>query len=133
MIGVVVVTHGEFSKGIHQATEMIVGEQEQFESIPLHEGADLEVFTDEIGKKIQEADAGEGVLVFVDLFGATPFNSVVRQIKALRETGTQLKIITGVNLGMLLEAISMRSFKNLETLHEKIAEIGKESIEAVSF
>lgn len=132
MLGIVTVTHGEFSQGLHHAAEMIMGKQDAFNAVSLHEGMDLELFSSEVSEAICSADTGSGVLVFVDMFGATPFNTVGRNLQGLRESGIQLKIITGVNLPMLMEAIAMRSTSSLDELQKTIGQTGKDAIETVA-
>lgn len=133
MIGVVVITHGELSNGLLHSLKMIMGEQENVSALSLTEGQDMEQFGENVYQTITATDTGKGVLVFVDIYGATPFNTVFKQMKKFMEESRQVKIITGVNLPMLMETVSMRAMKDLEELFEMISESGKLSIEAVKF
>ena len=74
MIGVLVATHGEMAKGLFDAIDMICGTQEKFSIVSLKRWQDAESFGEELGEKINELNSGEGVVVLVDLLGATPMN-----------------------------------------------------------
>ena len=94
MIGVLVATHGEMAKGLFDAIDMICGTQEKFSIVSLKRGQDAESFGEELGEKINELNSGEGVVVLVDLLGATPMNqSALNLYKS-----DKVEVITGVNL-----------------------------------
>lgn len=116
MIGIAVITHGKFADGIKDSLRMIVGEQENFESLGLKEGQGLEEFKSEVKKVITSVNSGSGVLVFVDMFGATPFNAVSMLRNELKADEVDVLMITGVNLPVLLEASTLRGGTTLEEL-----------------
>ncbi|MDM8293042.1 PTS sugar transporter subunit IIA [Faecalicoccus pleomorphus] len=80
MIGVLIVSHGRLAEGMKDSIQMIMGEVEQVSTIGLFTDTDLEQFKDEIKNEILKLDTGDGVLVFVDLFGASPANFVASNI-----------------------------------------------------
>lgn len=63
MIGILVITHGEFAQGLKHASELIMGESEQFETIGLFENSDFDIFKESIYQKTVALDQGEGVLI----------------------------------------------------------------------
>jgi PTS system mannose-specific IIA component len=130
MVGIVAITHGEMASGLKDATHLIMGPQENFEVVSLYEGMDLKEFTFNVLNKITEVN-DEGVVVFVDMFGATPFNTVAKIKNQLDELDTKVCLITGVNLPMILETLTMRESKDFKTLSEDIVSSGKESIELI--
>ncbi|EGT3615467.1 PTS sugar transporter subunit IIA [Clostridium perfringens] len=125
MIGVLVATHGEMAKGIFDAIDMICGTQEKFEIVSLKRGQDAESFGEEIGEIITELNDGDGVVILVDLLGATPMNqSALNLYKS--ET---VEVITGVNLPMVVTATMEREcVSNIKELVEKIKNDGKDSV-----
>lgn len=129
MIGIAVITHGKFADGIKDSLRMIVGEQENFESLGLKEGQGLEEFKSEVKKVITSVNSGSGVLVFVDMFGATPFNAVSMLRNELKVDEVDVLMITGVNLPVLLEASTLRGGTTLEELANQLTESCRESIE----
>jgi len=129
MIGIAVITHGKFADGIKDSLRMIVGEQDNFESLGLKEGQGLEEFKGEVKKVITNVNDGSGVLIFVDMFGATPFNSVSMIRNELKEDGINALMITGVNLPVLLEASTLRNGAKLEDLANQLTNSCRESVE----
>lgn len=125
MIGVLVATHGEMAKGLFDAIDMICGAQEKFSIVSLERGQDAESFGEELGEKINELNSGEGVVVLVDLLGATPMNqSALNLYKS-----DKVEVITGVNLPMVVTATMERDcFSDIKELVEKIKNDGKDSV-----
>lgn len=62
---------------------------------------------------LKEVDAGEGVLVMTDVYGATPGNLALKLLEPGRIEG-----VAGVNLPMLLRALTYRE-KGMETMLQK--------------
>lgn len=72
-------------------------------------------------------DNGDGVLVFVDLFGASPYNAAALSLKKVGNT--KFRCITGVNLPMILETVMARvSCTNLEELTNQALNAGASGI-----
>lgn len=67
-------------------------------------------------------DEGDGVIIFTDLYGATPGNIACRLLEI-----PSVKVITGVNLPMLLKAQGYAHLP-LDELVEKIINGGREAI-----
>ncbi|EOU1753566.1 PTS sugar transporter subunit IIA [Clostridium perfringens] len=125
MIGVLVATHGEMAKGLFDAIDMICGTQEKFSIVSLKRGQDAESFGEELGEKINELNSGEGVVVLVDLLGATPMNQSALNLYKSDE----VEVITGVNLPMVVTATMERDcFSDIKELVEKIKNDGKDSV-----
>ncbi|EOU1829191.1 PTS sugar transporter subunit IIA [Clostridium perfringens] len=125
MIGVLVATHGEMAKGLFDAIDIICGTQEKFSIVSLKRGQDAESFGEELGEKINELNSDEGVVVLVDLLGATPMNqSALNLYKS-----DKVEVITGVNLPMVVTAKMERDcFSDIKELVEKIKNDGKDSV-----
>ncbi|MDU4133296.1 MAG: PTS sugar transporter subunit IIA, partial [Clostridium perfringens] len=120
-----VATHGEMAKGLFDAIDMICGTQEKFSIVSLKRGQDAESFGEELGEKINELNSDEGVVVLVDLLGATPMNqSALNLYKS-----DKVEVITGVNLPMVVTATMERDyFSDIKELVEKIKNDGKDSV-----
>lgn len=126
MIGILVITHGDFSREILKTAELIVGEQEKAVSLGLHYGDSIEDFCLKVKDTIVSLDDGDGVLVFADLFGASPYNAAA--FSANKVKNTKFRCITGVNLPMLLEALTTRSSCKLNSLTKSCMKCGDEGI-----
>lgn len=127
MVGILIATHGELAAGLLNAAELIIGKQKKCKVLSLYHGDDITAFGGLICKGIAELDDGDGVLVFTDLFSASPANQVALNSPQLREY--KFKAITGVNLPMLLEAIGTRMVQDdLDSITETVIESGQNGI-----
>ncbi len=125
MISVLVVSHGALAEGLVDAMQMITGPQEQVAALGLEESEAPENLIDRIKEAIDTLDDGDGVLIMVDLYGATPFNSSSR---LFMESDKQIEIVTGVNLPMLVEIVISREGQNLTDLVNHAYQSGMEGI-----
>ena len=104
MIGIIVTGHGRFAEGLSSSVELIAGAQPQYKSVLFLEESGPEKLSSDLKEAIAEVNTGEGVLVFTDLKGGTPFKESV-MIATQQEN---VEVLTGTNLSMLLEASLMR-------------------------
>ncbi|HWP22245.1 MAG TPA: PTS sugar transporter subunit IIA [Candidatus Cryosericum sp.] len=104
MVGIVVLSHGQFASEAVKSAAMLVGHGERLASEGVLESDTPETFFTRVHKIIEQVDDGSGVIALVDLFGGTP-NNTVYQLK--REKN--VRIITGFNLPMLIYAITERT------------------------
>lgn len=123
MIGILVVTHGNFGKELLKSAEFIVGKQERTMAYGLFPGDNVEKLKDNILKAIEILDEGDGVLIFVDLYGGSPANTAIIGSKHLNEN-VKVEYITGINMPMIIEALTMRNTYNLNILKEHCIERG---------
>ncbi|AYO31324.1 PTS sugar transporter subunit IIA [Biomaibacter acetigenes] len=123
MIGVLIVTHGDLGKELLYSAELIVGKQRNVATLGLFHGDSIDGFSEKVSKTIKELEEGEGVLVFVDLYGGSPSNATALNMKKFFKN-MQFECITGVNLPMVLEALMLRSSYNLKKLKEHCIEAG---------
>lgn len=71
MIGGIIATHAGLANGFLEAVEMIAGKQENLLAVSLREGDGLEILIERL-QKAAAAMEGEELVIFTDLFGATP-------------------------------------------------------------
>lgn len=126
MIGILLVTHGKFSEEIVKSAELIVGKQEKILTLGLQHGDSVEMLGDRVEESVKSLEDGDGVLVLVDLMGGSPYNVVALNSSKLLDIN--FRCITGVNLPMLLEAITMREIYNLDDLTDHCIETGTTGI-----
>ena len=125
MINVIVVTHGEFGSYLIEAAEGIVGAQgEGVVSVSISPRLRI----DEVRKRLDDAlrvlGQEDGVLLLADMPGGTPCNVAVPAAAGKKNT----RVISGVNLYMLVTAFNHRRDTPLDDLAEKIIADGKKSI-----
>ncbi len=131
MIGFVLTGHGQFSTGLKSAVDMVAGDQPFFEIVPF-EGSEAVTYGDDLKDTITKmASECEGVLVFVDLWGGTPFN----QSMMISSQVENMEIVTGANLPMLLELVVTRTCNSpsLEELASLAFEVGSEGVRRGNF
>lgn len=129
MIGCIVTGHGEFAPGLSKALTMIAGKQENFQVIAFEEGLALDTYEENIRATLEGLlSETEGVLIFTDLLGGTPFRTAMMA----SSTFENVEILTGTNLPMLIEIGLMRTFESdVKSLAKRAVEVGTEGIQHV--
>ncbi|MGX2944084.1 PTS sugar transporter subunit IIA [Enterococcus alishanensis] len=127
MIGVLILTHGELASGFQTALNLISGEAENLDTLGLFHETSIEDYKEEVATKIQSLDQGEGVIIFCDIFGASPYNVTAQNYQLLKDK-VKYRSITGVNLPMVIEAVCSRETMSLDELALHVQEIGKDGI-----
>ncbi len=127
MIGLIVTGHGDFAKGIHDATVMIAGEQENYEIVLFQESMSLDSLQIELKEKIDLLlESNQGVVILTDLKGGTPFNTSM----ILSNEYTNVEVISGINLPISIEATAHAQYQDdPKELANYLADIGKQGIE----
>jgi PTS system mannose-specific IIA component len=123
MIGIVVATHQKFGEELIRAAEGIVGPMEQVEAVSFHYEESPDVIRQRLMDAVERVDAGQGVLIFTDMFGGTPTNLSLPLMRR-----SDLDILAGVNLPMLLKAQSARKEMDITKLSAFIRDYGIQNI-----
>jgi len=104
MIGILLVTHGEIGKSLIDCAAHILGKSiNQLECIPIDPKSDLQECEKYIENEIKNLDMGTGVLIMTDIYGATPSNILKKY-----SSRDNIEVITGLNLAMVIQAITSR-------------------------
>lgn len=117
MVGFIITGHCQFAPGLASALTMVAGEQSEFETLPFDEGAAATY-----GETLQDcvvsmAGRNDGVIVFVDLLGGTPFN----QAMLATQQADNVRVIAGTNLPMLIETLFTRNAQMSVSVDELVA------------
>ena len=105
MIGVLLVTHGEIGAALLESAVQILGDaQRQTATLSVWRQDDPDDLVLRARKLLEGINAGDGVLVLTDIFGATPGNVVSRVLEDGRIEG-----VSGVSLPMLLRVLTGRN------------------------
>lgn len=130
MIGLVVMSHGSFSQGLLDACSLICGPSPQIEALSLNRNESIDELSSRLKKAVQHVDTGEGCVVLCDLFGGSPCNVACMALRSEQK----FELVSGVNLPMLIEAITSReqsaSPQELAALCCSAAETGMRHINA---
>lgn len=124
MKGIVFATHGEFAKGLITSLNMFFSGLQQCEAVCLAEGENPDDYAQRLVEAIQAVDSGDGTMVFCDIAYGTPCNSVMKNLKNFDLD--KIDVVSGVNLPMMLQALSMREAGDI--VIEDILKAGNEGI-----
>lgn len=125
MIGIIVTGHGKFAQGLTTALELVLGKQEMYIDVNFPSGDTATQLEENMTKAIDEFKECENIVVFADLLSGSPFNTVV--MKAIQDE--RIKVVYGVNFGMLVEAVMNRNMgTGADEIVDKAVETGKTQI-----
>ena len=127
MIGIVLVTHGRLASEFRAALEYVVGPQKQIESVGIGPDDDIEQRRQDIISAVAHADSGSGVVVLTDMFGGTPSNLAISIMN-----GSNIEVIAGVNLPMLIKLASVRDGASLDQAVGQAQDAGRKYIYVAS-
>lgn len=128
MIGILVVAHAELGQTLINTVEFILGgEQEQMMAISIDIQQNPDLLRKKIKQGIARVRADNGVIILTDMFGGTPSNLSY----SFLDEGT-VEVISGVNLPILLKAVTARKKMDMEKLTAALVDHGKKSISLAS-
>jgi len=128
MIGILIVSHRQLGDALIDAAEFIIGSRpEALDSVSIDLNENAEILRDKIANGIKKVKGQQGVLILTDMFGGTPSNLSY----SFLEEG-HIEVLAGVNLPILIQAISRREKMQLGQLAANIEEFGKKSISLAS-
>ena len=123
MVGIIVTGHGRFADGITSCIEVIAGKQENYVAVNFEHEVDQ--LTNDLKNAIESLKDCEGILVFCDLAGGSPFKTIA----LLSQEYENLEIIAGTNMPMIAEIAMARSFgSDLKSLVNMAVRTGKEQV-----
>ncbi len=125
MIGMVLVAHEHVAEAMLAAVEHVLGPQALAAAMSVGADADIEADLSRNEERLRElvrrCDAGDGVLVFADMFGGTPCNLALSML----EKG-KVEVISGFNLPMLVKAATLRqNLTDLNLLARQVRDAGR--------
>jgi PTS system mannose-specific IIA component len=127
MIGIVLVTHGRLASEFRAALEHVVGPQQQIESVTIGADDDIEQRRQDIVSAATKVDSGAGVVVLTDMFGGTPSNLAISIMNS-----SNIEVIAGVNLPMLIKLASVRESCSLDQAVIQAQDAGRKYIYVAS-
>jgi PTS system ascorbate-specific IIA component len=114
MIGILIVAHGSLSESLAGAVTHVLGARpSQFETLQVAATDDPQQLLPQARALVAALDTGDGLLIFADIYGATPCNLASKLLVPGR-----IEAIAGVNLPMLVRAFTYRD-KGMETIIKK--------------
>lgn len=127
LIGALVVTHGRLGHELLTAAEMIVGDVDHMAAVSIGWHDDVDSSRVEIEEGIAAVDQGRGIIILTDMFGGTPSNLSLSLMGR-----TDLEIVTGVNLPMIIKLATQTGEEDVSELAGLVEEQGRRQIALAS-
>lgn len=131
MVGIVIVSHGDFGTALIRSAELIFEHPVKVFPVSISSlTVPVSNLRNDLLAVIDQANEGDGVLVLTDLFGGTPSNLSISALGV-----RPIEIIAGVNLPMVLKALSLREqfpAMSLTEVSGLVEEAGKKQISIAS-
>lgn len=99
MTELVLISHGNLCVELKKSSEMIMGPQEHVHAVPLLPEEGQEDFLKKFDDLVKDFDH---YVVFSDLLGGTPANTISKQIML----GRDIQLYAGMNLPMVIEFVN---------------------------
>lgn len=124
--GILIMSHGPLAVGIVESAKMLFAEAENIAAFTLEEGDDPDDFRKAFAETFDTFP--DGSIVMVDIFGGSPCNQTLRYAQ---ETNKDFELLTGVNLPMVLDAVTSRAGMSGKEFSENVVENSKSGIARV--
>ncbi|EOL48804.1 PTS system, mannose/fructose/sorbose family, IIA component [Enterococcus phoeniculicola] len=117
----ILMSHGMMAKEMLNSAKMILGDQIDYPVVCMSPEDGINGTKAKLVKILEQISGDKKIIILADLMGGTPAN--VASMAALEDS--RISVVTGMNLGMILE-----SFFSLEEeyLEKKLIEIGIQGI-----
>ena len=118
----IVMSHGKFCNELIESAKMILGNIEGYEIVSMLEEEGFEITSKKLEKCINKLGINS-ILIFVDLYGGTPFNIA----NIFLQKQNNIRLIAGMNLAMIIEYFSSDT-EDIDILVNEIIKAGKDNI-----
>lgn len=122
MIDLIVLSHGDLCEALIATAELVLGKQNHIIAVGYGASENIDTYKERVYKIIYE-NCSNPILILTDLFGGSPCNIALQF-----SINEKIECITGMNLPMLLTALTERENSSIEELKEKCINAGKEGI-----
>lgn len=103
-LGVVLVTHTDYGERLIAASEFILGKQKACMAVSVDGTQDVQETVEKLKEVVKSCDSGSGTIILTDMFGGTPTNLSLSLLNT-----SNVEVVTGVNLPMLLKVLGART------------------------
>ena len=131
MIGIIVTGHGNFATGLTSSLNLIAGVAENYVAVDFLAEQSVEDLSSNLNKAMDSLSNCEGILVFSDLAGGSPFKT---SVEVMMTRNDKVEVLAGTNLAMLIEISMARAFvEGLQDLTDMAINTGKDQILKYAF
>lgn len=124
----ILVSHGTFAPGLHNALGMMAGsDREDIRSTSLLDGMDVDTFRANFAELVQDITPEDEIILTADIIGGSPLTTA---LDVLTEKGLQGKTLAigGMNLPLVLTAAFADAETPLEELEQELTGEAKDQI-----
>ena len=127
MIGMIATGHGSFATGITSGLKLLAGEPQDYETVDFLPEDSAEALAQKLDAAYERLSGCEGIVIFADLTGGTPFNVSIRM--KMEHPERQIEVIGGSNLTAVLEGYMARmAGAEIQSLAVQVLEAGKNAM-----
>ena len=127
MIGMIATGHGSFATGITSGLKLLAGEPQDYETVDFLPEDSAESLAQKLDAAYERLSGCEGIVIFADLTGGTPFNVSIRM--KMEHPERQIEVIGGSNLPAVLEGYMARmAGAEIQSLAVQVLEAGKNAM-----
>ena len=105
MVGIIITGHCNFATGIASAVKLVAGQQKNLEAVDFLDTYSTEELKTKLTEALDKLEECKNIIFFTDIVGGSPFK-ISAELAAT--SSKNIKIISGTNLGMLIENVMMR-------------------------
>ncbi len=127
MIGIIIMSHGNFAKEMLNSVQHITDARDGMDSVCLFPDDDVETKRQELIEKIKLVDKGKGVVIFTEIFGGTPSNIAISLLEQ-----NKVEVLAGVNIPMVVKLVQEREKSPIKSAIDASIEAGKKYITSAS-
>lgn len=125
MTNILLITHNHVGSALLATAKRTVTEFPcEIKAISIPQDVNLDITRTQIHSTLTQIDEGNGVLILTDMYGSTPSNLAK---SLLDQNQVSVKVISGLNLPMLLRAINYSNLP-LSNLAEKAFLGGRDGV-----
>ena len=124
MTEILVVTHGQLGKAFIETAGMISGYTSEVKAIGFFPGQGIEDLEEAVRTTLFNINETHNILCLVDIPGGSP----ARVVTGMVAEKSSLKVVSGVNLAMLVEVLLMKDSMDIEQLAEHARRSACESV-----
>jgi PTS system mannose-specific IIA component len=127
MAGILIIAHAPLASALKEFAKHVYGEvPNRLVAVDVMAHEDAKITLDRAVEAAHTVSSENGLLVLTDIMGATPAN-VANRLAHKAEFNGRVRVIAGVNLPMLMRAISYRA-DSLDSAMQKAMHGGQQGI-----
>lgn len=119
---VVLVSHGDFAKGLLDSLSMLAGKRDDVIAAGLTNGISAAQFAEEFAKAIEVIPSDADIIVLADIIGGSPLTTAMNTLASLNRIDKTIAI-GGMNLPLALTTVLMKdAFEGQDLVNNVLGE-----------